>query len=151
MRKKPTKKLDELIISKHEVKEEDILFEQNNIMKYNENANIRAFSFQTLLFPMFEYEKSSLLKLEYDKPPEAECFTINFDEKGNFLACGYSNGFINVFNLKEKKLVSSFKASSLPITCIKWNNKKFSKLLVSRSNQSLAFIIRKNITFNSRN
>ena len=94
MRKKQSKKLDELIISKHEVKEEDILFEQNNIMKYNENANIRAFSFQTLLFPMFEYEKSSLLKLEYDKPPEAEYFTKNFDEKGNFLVCGYSNGFI---------------------------------------------------------
>ena len=111
MRKKQSKKLDELIISKHEVKEEDIIFEQNNIIKYNENANIRAFSFQTLLFPMFEYEKSSLLKLEYDKPPEAKCFTKNFDEKGNFLACGYSNGFINVFNLKEKKLVSSFKAS----------------------------------------
>ena len=51
------------------MKEEDIIFEQNNIVKYNENANIRAFSFQTLLFPMFEYEKSSLLKLEYDKPP----------------------------------------------------------------------------------
>ena len=87
---------------------------------------------------MFEYEKSSLLKLEYEKPPEAECFTINFDEKGNFLACGYSNGFINVFNLKDKKLVSSFKASSLPITCIKWNNKKFSTLLVSSSDGAIS-------------
>ena len=138
MRKKQSKKLDELIISKHEVKEEDIIFEQNNIVKYNENANIRAFSFQTLLFPMFEYEKSSLLKLEYDKPPEAECFTKNFDEKGNFLTCGYSIGFINVFNLKEKKLVSSFKPSSLPITCIKWNNKKFSTLLVSSSDGAIS-------------
>jgi WD40 repeat protein len=133
IRKKPTKKIDDYIISKHEIKEEDIIFEKNNITTFKQREKKIQLSFQTLLFPVFEYEKSSLLKLEYEKPPEAECFTINFDEKANFLACGYSNGFVNVFNLKEKKIQTSFKVSSLPITCLKWNYKKLSTLLISSS------------------
>ena len=46
------------------------------------------------------------------------------------LACGYSNGFVNVFDLKSKKDPVNFQVSDYPVTSIKWNNKKQTTLLV---------------------
>ena len=46
IRKKPTKKIDDYIISKHEIKEEDIIFEKNNITTFKQRGKKIQLSFK---------------------------------------------------------------------------------------------------------
>ena len=119
-----------IITSKHEVKKEDQEFEEKNIVQFTDKKDDYKLSLKNLLYPIFYYNRDDV-KLVDGKPPYGECFTTAFNEDGSLLACGYSNGHVNIFNLKEpNKEPVEFTASTYPVTSIKWNNKKKTTLLV---------------------
>ena len=87
---------------------------------------------------MFKYPKASLTKLELTNPPYGECFVAKLDETGTFLACGYSNGFVNIFNVAvSNQKTISFRASDYPITSLKWNSKLKTILIVVSADGSI--------------
>ena len=119
-----------IITSKHEVKKEDQEFEEKNIVQFTDKKDDYKLSLKNFLYPTFYYNRDDV-KLVDGKPPYGECFTTAFNEDGSLLACGYSNGHVNIFNLKEpNKEPVEFTASTYPVTSIKWNNKKKTTLLV---------------------
>ena len=112
------------VTATHELKEEDLEFEKKNIVQYTDNKDEYKLSLLHLLYPTFKYNREDI-KIKDGKPPYGECFTAAFNDDGTLLACGYNNGHINIFNLKEpKKSPIKFAPASYPITSIKWNNKK---------------------------
>ena len=118
------------VIATHELKEEDFEFEKQNIFHYTDKKDEYKLSLLHLLYPTFKYNREDI-KIIDGKPPYGECFTTAFNSDGTLLACGYNNGHINIFNLKEpRKKPIEFAPSSFPITSIKWNEKKKTTLLV---------------------
>ena len=112
------------VTATYEMKEEDFEFEKKNILSFAEQNDKYKLSLLHLLYPTFKYDREDI-KLIDGKPPYGECFTSAFNEDGTLLACGYNNGHINIFNLKEpKKPPIKFAPANYPITSIKWNNKK---------------------------
>ena len=114
----------------HEIKEEELEAEKNMIKKYNQQENSLNVSFKNIYFPIFQYERIRLPNGGKDPLPYGECFTTAFNSDATFLACGYSNGYVNIFNLVEKKDPIKFRISEFPITSIKWNEKKKEIILV---------------------
>ena len=147
MIKKPKK--EENIIAKHEATEEDMAFEPKNIVSYPPYKPPEApkntsssppvpsstpppfkLSFEQVQFPIFKYSREQLNPEQQKNPPYGECFTTQFSPTGSHIACGYSNGFVQIFSLNDKKAPISFKVGTYPVTSIKWNKKKDTTLLV---------------------
>ena len=119
-----------IVTAKHEVKSEDKEFESKNIVEFTDKKDDYKLSLKHLLYPTFRYNREDI-KMVDGKPPYGECFSTAFNEDGSLLACGYSNGHVNVFNLKEPdKEPVEFEAATYPVTSVKWNNKKKTTLLV---------------------
>jgi hypothetical protein len=87
----------------HEVNEDEIDNEKKAIKKYNEQDNSLNLTFKNMYFPIFQYERIRLPNGGNGPLPYGECFTTAFNEEATLLACGYSNGHVNIFNLTEKK------------------------------------------------
>ena len=119
------------VTSSHEIKPEDLEFEKKNIVEYSEKKDDYRLSLKHLFYGKFKYNREDI-KLVNGKPPYGECFTTSFNEDGSLLACGYSNGHVNIFNLKEphKDPIDFCASSTFPVTSLKWNNKKKTTLLV---------------------
>ena len=114
----------------HEVKPDDLEFEKKNIVCFTDKKDDYHLTLKHLFFGKFVYDREDI-KLVDGKPPYGECFSTAFNEDGSLLACGYSNGPVNIFNLKEPhKDPIEFNAATYPITSLKWNNKKKTTLLV---------------------
>ncbi|MCQ2817872.1 MAG: hypothetical protein MJ252_11460 [archaeon] len=59
---------------------------------------------------------------QQENPPYAECYSCEIDDEGKNIVAGYSNGYVNVFNIADKsKRAITFQASEFPITSVKWN------------------------------
>ena len=108
----------------HETNEEELEIEKNIIKKYNSKDNSLNLTFKNIYYPIFQYERIRLQNAGNGPLPYGECFTTAFNEDATLLACGYSNGHVNIFSLTEKKPPIKFKVSDYPITSIKWNEKK---------------------------
>lgn len=121
------------ICSYHDLTDEEFNKEKNNILKFpTSNKETEAnLNLEQLCFPIFRYERLKLKNLsDQPKVPYAECFTSQFNEEASLLACGYSNGFVNVFDLVEKKEPIKFRVSESPVTSLKWNEKRKGVLIV---------------------
>ena len=133
MIKKPKK--EEYIIAKHDITEEEAAFEPTNIIGFpqqpqNPPIPPLKLTFDSFHFPTFKYTKDTLNPEQLKNPPYGECFTTQFNPSGSQIACGYSNGFISIFPVNEKKPPVTFKVGTYPVTSIKWNKKKDTTLLV---------------------
>ena len=106
----------------HEIKEDDLEIEKKLVKKYNSDNTLNL-TFKNIYYPIFQYERVKLQNHGNGVLPYGECFTCAFNEDATLLACGYSNGHINIFNLKEKKDPIKFRVSDYPVTSIKWNEK----------------------------
>ena len=122
----------------HETKEEEIQAEKNMIKKFNEQDDSLNMTFKNIYFPIFQYERIRLPNGGKEPLPYGECFTTAFNQDATFLACGYSNGHINIFNLVEKKDPIKFKVSDFPVTSIKWNEKKKNIILVGSADGTVS-------------
>lgn len=113
----------------HDVTEEELNANKKNIQKYSsQDVNLNL---EQLVFPIFRYERLKLKNLsDQPKAPYAECFTSAFNEDASLLACGYSNGFVNIFDLIGKKEPVRFRVSETPVMSVKWNEKRKIILLV---------------------
>ena len=94
------------------------------IKTFNSQNNTLNLIFKNIYYPIFQYERIRLPNAGNGKLPYGECFTTALNDDATMLACGYSNGHVNIFNLTEKKAPLKFKVSDYPITSIKWNEKK---------------------------
>lgn len=122
------KKVPQYICATHDVKEEDLNLESKVLQTYQEGDY--KLTFKNVFYPVFKYERERV-KLVDGKLPYGETFTTAFNEEGSLLACGYSNGHVNIFNLNSPKTEPiKFECSDYPVTSIKWNNKKKTTLLV---------------------
>ena len=119
----------ETVCAKHIITEEEVNSAKENIKKFNDTVTLKL-ELKSLHYPTFIYDKSSLDFKDIKNPPYGQCFTTAFNEEGNLLACGYSNGHVNIFNLNTKKEPVKFKVADYPVTSLKWNNKKQTTLLV---------------------
>ena len=122
-------KKNQYVTTTHELKEDELNFEKSNINQYTDKKDDYKLSLKSIYFPTFTYNKEEV-KLVDGKLPYGECFTTAINADGSLLACGYSNGQINIFSLNEKKKPISFCASDFPVTSLKFNNKKKTTLLV---------------------
>lgn len=123
----------QFICAYHETTESDLEFEKNNIKKYLPNEiNDMKVSLKSIHYPIFRYDRAKTLNSNNPnaKLPYGECFTSAFNHDGTLLACGYSNGHVNVFNLATKKEPIKFKVSDYPVTSLKFNDKKGVVLLI---------------------
>lgn len=118
------------ICSFHEITEDDLDFEKKNIIKYTEENKEYSCTLKNLFYPIFRYDRSKVYNNGNGKLPYGECFTSAFNKEGALLGCGYSNGYINVFNLKDKNEPIMFKVSDYPISSLKWNGKQNTMLLI---------------------
>jgi COMPASS component SWD3 len=93
-----------------ELKEEDRRMEiEENIIQNYENR-------------IFDINFKKIIECPYPFAPteeKVECFSIQFEKFDNFLAAGYSNGCITVFNLENSNF-KNMKASEFPVTSIRW-------------------------------
>ena len=122
----------------HEIKEEELEVEKNMIKKYNEQDKSLNLTFKNIYFPIFQYERIRLQNAGNGPLPYGECFTTALNEDATLLACGYSNGHVNIFNLVEKKDPIKFKVSDYPITSIKWNERKKVIILVGSADGTVS-------------
>ena len=122
----------------HEIKEEELEVEKNMIKKYNEQDKSLNLTFKNIYFPIFQYERIRLQNAGNGPLPYGECFTTALNEDATLLACGYSNGHVNIFNLVEKKDPIKFKVSEYPITSIKWNERKKVIILVGSADGTVS-------------
>ena len=107
------------VTASHEVKPDDLEFEKNNIVYLTDKKDDYHLTLKHLFFGKFKYDREDI-KLVDGKPPYGECFSTAFNEDGSLLACGYSNGHVNIFNLKEPhKDPIEFNAATYPITSLK--------------------------------
>jgi WD40 repeat protein len=108
------------------------------IKKYNEQDKSLNLTFKNIYFPIFQYERIRLQNAGNGPLPYGECFTTALNEDATLLACGYSNGHVNIFNLVEKKDPIKFKVSDYPITSIKWNERKKVIILVGSADGTVS-------------
>ena len=87
----------------HEIKEEDIEAEKKMIKTYSKEDKSLNLTFKNMYYPIFQYERIRLHISANNPMPYGECFTTAFNEDATLIACGYSNGHVNIFNLNEKK------------------------------------------------
>ena len=127
----------EYIFSTKKQSEKDLEFEKNNITLLGQ-PNL-SFKYLSTQYATFKFPKVSLTKEEQSKPPYAECFVSQFDDTGSYLACGYSNGFVNIFALTSQPTIKliTFKVSDYPITSLKWNKKLKTTLIVVSADGSI--------------
>ena len=92
--------------------------------KYSKDDNKLNIRFKNIYYPIFQYERIRLPNSGNGNLPYGECFTTALNSDATYLACGYSNGHVNIFSLIEKKEPIKFKVSDYPVTSIKWNEKK---------------------------
>ena len=152
----------QFISTHHDVTEEELNKEKNNILKFptsNKDTEV-ALNLEQIYFPIFRYERFKLKHLsDQPKVPYGECFTCQFNDAATNLACGYSNGFVNVFDLVDKKEPIKFRVSETPITSLKWNEKRKGILIVgstdgkvshwhAKSGKSLSEITEENNSIN---
>ena len=114
----------QFVCAYHETKEEELEEEKKVVKKFNEKDNSLSVDFRNIYYPIFQYERIRLPNAGNGPLPYGECFTTAFNADATLLACGYSNGHVNIFNLVEKKDPVKFKVSDFPVTSIKWNEKK---------------------------
>ena len=114
----------QFICAFHETKEGEIEHEKKVIKKYNEKDESLNLTFKNIYYPIFQYERIRLQNLGNGPLPYGECFTTAFNSDATMLACGYSNGQVNIFSLIEKTEPIKFKVSEYPVTSIKWNENK---------------------------
>jgi WD40 repeat protein len=129
-----------IIISSKTPTEEDKTFESQNINYFPYAQNKYEMKFLNVYYPTFKYDRFKLSHLEVENPPYGECFSCNFDENGNYLAAGFSNGYVNIFNLipnAQKKFVD-FQIGDYPITSLKFNKHVKSTLLVGSADGSVS-------------
>jgi WD40 repeat protein len=129
-----------ILISTKTPTEEEKTFESQNINYFPYAKNKYEMKFLNLYYPTFKYERFKLTHLETEKPPYGECFSCNFDENGNYLAAGFSNGYVNIFNLvsnAQKKFVD-FQVGDYPITSLKFNKHLKSTLLVGSADGTVS-------------
>ena len=120
----------QFICAFHEINDEELELEKKIIKKYSKEEDKLNLKFKNIYYPIFQYERIRLPNGGNGNLPYGECFTTAFNRDATLLACGYSNGHINIFNLIEKKEPIKFKVSDYPVTSIKWNEKKKTTLLV---------------------
>lgn len=127
------------ICAYHEITESEMDFERSNIRFFTPQANV-DFSLKSIHYPIFRYDRSKVLggNNGTGKLPYGECFTSAFNYDASLLACGYSNGHVNVFYLNSKKEPIKFKASDYPITSLKFNDKKGGILLIGSADGVVA-------------
>ena len=125
------------IYASHEVKKEELESEKNIVKRFNNNNSLDLI-FRNIYYPIFQYEKIKLENSGNETLPYGECFTTAFNNDASFLACGYSNGHVNIFNLLEKKEPIKFKVSDYPITSIKWNEKKKEIIIIGCADGTLS-------------
>jgi len=118
------------VCATHEIKEEELEAEKKVVKIFNDKDNSLNLSFRNIYYPIFQYEKMKLHNLGNGPLPYGECFTTALNSDITYLACGYSNGHVNIFNLTQKKDPIKFKVSDFPVTSIKWNEKKKDIILV---------------------
>ena len=118
------------VCATHEIKEEELEAEKKAVKIFNDKDNSLNLSFRNIYYPIFQYEKMKLHNLGNGPLPYGECFTTALNSDITYLACGYSNGHVNIFNLTQKKDPIKFKVSDFPVTSIKWNEKKKDIILV---------------------
>ena len=114
----------------HEINDEELETEKNLIENYSRDENQLNILFKNIYFPIFQYERIRLPNSGNGNLPYGECFTTAFNNDATFLACGYSNGHVNIFYLTEKKEPIKFRVSDYPITSIKWNEKKKTIIII---------------------
>ena len=118
------------VCATHEIKEDELEAEKKVVKIFNDKDNSLNLSFRNIYYPIFQYEKMKLHNLGNGPLPYGECFTTALNSDITYLACGYSNGHVNIFNLTQKKDPIKFKVSDFPVTSIKWNEKKKDIILV---------------------
>ena len=118
------------VCATHEIKEVELEAEKKFVKIFNDKDNSLNLSFRNIYYPIFQYEKMKLHNLGNGPLPYGECFTTALNSDITYLACGYSNGHVNIFNLTQKKDPIKFKVSDFPVTSIKWNEKKKDIILV---------------------
>ena len=122
----------------HDIKEEEIEAEKKMIKKYNPQDNSLNLTFKNIYFPIFQYERIRLQNAGNGPLPYGECFTTALNEDATLLACGYSNGHVNIFNLVEKKDPIKFQVSDYPLTSIKWNERKKVGIIVGSADGTVS-------------
>lgn len=120
---KKSDKYSEFVCSRFIPQESDIEAAKKNIKKYDPKSPFKM-AYRSLHYPIFQYEKIKLDPVQQKNPPYAQCFSTAFNDDASLLACGYSNGHINIFDINSKKDPIKFNVSDYPVTSLKWNNKK---------------------------
>ena len=128
----------QFICAFHETKEGEIEHEKKVIKKYNEKDESLNLTFKNIYYPIFQYERIRLQNLGNGPLPYGECFTTAFNSDATMLACGYSNGQVNIFSLIEKTEPIKFKVSDYPVTSIKWNENKKVIILVGAADGTVS-------------
>jgi hypothetical protein len=126
------------ICAYHELKEEKLEAEKKSIIKHNPKDNSLNFALKTIYYPIFQYERLKLQNSGNGPLPYGECFTTAINKDATYIACGYSNGHVNIFNLTEKKNPIKFRVSDYPVTSIKWNEKKKNIIIVGCADGTLS-------------
>ena len=128
----------QFICAFHETKEGEIEHEKKVIKKFNEKDESLNLTFKNIYYPIFQYERIRLQNLGNGPLPYGECFTTAFNSDATMLACGYSNGQVNIFSLIEKTEPIKFKVSDYPVTSIKWNENKKVIILVGAADGTVS-------------
>ena len=122
----------------HEMNEEELESEKKMVKKYSYDEKNLNIAFRNIHFPIFQYERIRLPNSGNGNLPYGECFTTAFNSDATLLACGFSNGHVNIFNLVQKKEPIKFKVSDYPVTSIKWNEKKKVIIIVGCADGTLS-------------
>ena len=128
----------QFVCAYHEIKDEELEVEKNIVQKFNEKDDSLNAVFKNIYYPIFQYERIRLPNAGNGPLPYGECFTTAFNADATLLACGYSNGHVNIFNLVEKKDPIKFKVSDFPVTSIKWNEKKKVVIIVGSADGTVS-------------
>jgi WD40 repeat protein len=128
----------QFVCAYHEIKDEELEVEKNIVKKFNEKDDSLNAVFKNIYYPIFQYERIRLPNAGNGPLPYGECFTTAFNADATLLACGYSNGHVNIFNLVEKKDPIKFKVSDFPVTSIKWNEKKKVVIIVGSADGTVS-------------
>lgn len=129
MEKKTNEKYSEFVCARYIPKELDITLVKSNLKKFDPKSTYNM-SYKSIHYPIFQYEKIKLDPAQQKNPPYAQCFSTAFNDDASLLACGYSNGHINIFDINSKKDPIRFAVGEYPVTSLKWNNKKRTTLLI---------------------
>ena len=128
----------QFVCAYHEIKDEELEVEKNIVKKFNKKDDSLNVVLKNIYYPIFQYERIRLPNAGNGPLPYGECFTTAFNADATLLACGYSNGHVNIFNLVEKKDPIKFKVSDFPVTSIKWNEKKKVVIIVGSADGTVS-------------